>query len=128
MTEEKIVNKLEPRQFLFVMFISSMYKTIPGSFQQKTTSVIIDGNRYGNMGCTKLDTVLPQLTNLKYRINVHGRSLFFGKKSAMDSLIRPWTLIKFLPFALFKYLLKAVSQAFYSTEHGINKQFNPKTK
>jgi len=54
--------------------------------------------------------------------------IIFLKKTAMDSLIRPWTLIKFLTFAFFKYLLKAVSQAFYSTENGINKQFNPKTK
>jgi len=31
-----------------------------------------------------------------------------------------------LTFALFKYLLKGVTQNFYSTEHGINEQFHPR--
>ena len=71
-----------------------------------------------------------QIVTRKCQINIHGRTLFFWNKSAMDSLIRHWTLIRFLPFALFKYLLITVSQAFYSksTKHGINKQFNRKTR
>ena len=55
------------------------------------------------------------LPTLKFLINVHGRPLIFGKKSTMDSLIRPWTFIKF--WLLHKKCLQiVVIQAIYSTE------------
>ena len=52
---------------------------------------------------------------------------FLEKNPPWTALLGPGRLLN-SDFAFFKYLLIAVLQAFYSTEHDINEQFYPRSQ
>merc|ERR1711899_655544 len=72
--DDSFINKLKPKEFLYMMFIASLYQDIPGSFQSKNH--IEERNELPEILIQKCLEVIPDLDHVE--IGILAFALYTG--------------------------------------------------